>query len=175
MKRILSAHLLVIAGLFLMAAAQAEEKEGPGACRADVQKLCKGVQPGGGRIASCLKQHESEVSPGCKARIAEAKEEGKEFADACKADAESLCKGVQPGQGRVMRCLMDHKDKVSANCRSKIAEAETRHPCMKDMERLCKNVQPGEGRMAACMKQHEAQLSAECKAQHARQPGGDKK
>jgi hypothetical protein len=35
------------------------------ACRADVQRLCAGVQPGGGRIAQCLKAHVNEVSPGC--------------------------------------------------------------------------------------------------------------
>jgi hypothetical protein len=175
MKRILNSFLFVIAGLFIMTAVQAEEKERPGACRADVQKLCKGVQPGGGRIAICLKQHESELSPGCRERIAEAKEEGRELAEACKADAETLCKGVQPGQGRVMRCLAEHKDKLSGNCRAKIAEEESRHPCMKDMERLCKDVQPGEGRMAACMKQHEAQLSPECKAHHEGRHGGEKK
>jgi Cysteine rich repeat len=175
MKRIFGAYLLVMAALFITSAAQAEEKEKHEACRADVQKLCKGVQPGGGRIAACLKQHESELAPGCRERMAEARKEGKEFSEACKADAETLCKGVQPGQGRVMRCLVEHKDKLSGGCLSKISEAESHHPCMKDMERLCKGVQPGAGRMAQCMKQHEAQLSPECKARHAERNGGDKK
>ena len=175
MKRILGAYLLVIGGLSMVSAAQAEEKEGSGACRADVQKLCKGVQPGGGRIAACLKQHESEISPGCRERIAEAREEVKEIAEACKADAEALCKGVQPGQGRIMRCLGEHNDKLSSACRAKISEAQSHHPCMKDMERLCKDVQPGQGRMAECMKKHEAQLSPECKAHHAQRKGGEKK
>ena len=43
------------------------------ACEEDIHFLCAGVQPGGGRIAGCLKQNMGEVSPGCKARIAEAK------------------------------------------------------------------------------------------------------
>ena len=175
MKRILGAYLLVIGGLSMVSVAQAEEKEGSGACRADVQKLCKGVQPGGGRIAACLKQHESEISPGCRERIAEAREEVKEIAEACKADSEALCKGVQPGQGRIMRCLAEHNDKLSSACRAKISEAQSHHPCMKDMERLCKDVQPGQGRMAECMKKHEAQLSPECKAHHAQRKGGEKK
>jgi hypothetical protein len=42
------------------------------ACRQDVQTLCPGVQHGGGRIMACLKSHETEVSPGCKAAIKEA-------------------------------------------------------------------------------------------------------
>jgi hypothetical protein len=43
------------------------------ACEEDIHFLCDGIKPGGGRIAACLKQWESEVSPGCKARIAAAK------------------------------------------------------------------------------------------------------
>ena len=107
--------------------------------------------------------------------MAQARKEGKEFVEACKADTETLCKGVQPGQGRVMRCLVDHKDKLSSGCRAKISEAQTHHPCMKDMENFCKDIQPGAGRMAECMKQHEAQLSPECKARHAQKSGGGKK
>jgi hypothetical protein len=43
------------------------------ACEEDIHFLCAGIQPGGGRIAACLKQSAAEVSPGCKARLAEAK------------------------------------------------------------------------------------------------------
>jgi len=43
------------------------------ACEEDIHFLCAGIQPGGGRIAACLKQSASEVSPGCKAQIAAAK------------------------------------------------------------------------------------------------------
>jgi len=39
------------------------------ACAADVQKLCPGVQPGGGRILACLKQHKDQVSDGCKSAV----------------------------------------------------------------------------------------------------------
>jgi hypothetical protein len=42
------------------------------ACRQDVQTLCPGVQRGGGRIAECLKSHETEVSAGCKTAMKEA-------------------------------------------------------------------------------------------------------
>jgi hypothetical protein len=36
------------------------------ACIGDAQKLCAGVQPGGGRIAACLLQHKDSLSDGCK-------------------------------------------------------------------------------------------------------------
>jgi len=34
-------------------------------CKADFERLCPGVQPGGGRIVGCLKAHKEEVSIGC--------------------------------------------------------------------------------------------------------------
>ena len=39
------------------------------ACASDVQKLCSGVQPGGGRVLACLKQHKDQVSDGCKQAV----------------------------------------------------------------------------------------------------------
>jgi hypothetical protein len=42
------------------------------ACGTDIQKLCAGVQPGGGRILACLKQHKEQVSDGCKQAVAKA-------------------------------------------------------------------------------------------------------
>ena len=161
-------HLVVLFLLLSVSATQAEDNERPIGCRADVEKLCKGIQPGGGRIAMCLKQNKSRLSPGCREAIGEAKEQIKEFAEACKPDAEKLCKGVQPGKGRIARCLVEHKDQLSAGCREKIVQAQSRHPCLKDIEALCKGVQPGEGRIGQCLKQHEAELSAECKAKHPR-------
>ena len=42
------------------------------ACETDIQKLCAGVKPGGGRILVCLKQHKDQVSDGCKQAVAKA-------------------------------------------------------------------------------------------------------
>ena len=50
--------------------ARAEVKE---ACATDQEKLCKGLEPGKG-LFKCMKEHESELSEGCKAAIGEFKE-----------------------------------------------------------------------------------------------------
>ncbi|MFG1348808.1 cysteine rich repeat-containing protein [Xanthobacter autotrophicus] len=39
------------------------------ACEADVKKLCAGIQPGGGRLVQCLKEHKDEVTPPCQASL----------------------------------------------------------------------------------------------------------
>ena len=35
------------------------------ACRADAERICPGVQPGGGRLIECLKEHQDDVTIGC--------------------------------------------------------------------------------------------------------------
>lgn len=35
-------------------------------CRADFDKLCAGVRPGGGRIVACLESHAAELSAQCR-------------------------------------------------------------------------------------------------------------
>jgi hypothetical protein len=34
-------------------------------CKADAERLCAGVEPGGGRIIKCVKEHKEEMSIGC--------------------------------------------------------------------------------------------------------------
>ncbi len=48
-------------------------KEAHQACADDVQKHCKDVKPGQGRIVQCLKEHEKDLSPECKAKLTEPK------------------------------------------------------------------------------------------------------
>jgi hypothetical protein len=42
-------------------------------CKADAEKFCKGIAPGGGRILACLKSRQPELQPAC---AAEFKQEG---------------------------------------------------------------------------------------------------
>ena len=44
-------------------------------CKADVERLCPGIEPGGGRIVKCLKAHKMEVSIGCAKTIQHIKAE----------------------------------------------------------------------------------------------------
>lgn len=42
---------------------------GPRGCQADVEKLCKDVPPGQGRVFECLKSHSDQLSPECKTML----------------------------------------------------------------------------------------------------------
>jgi hypothetical protein len=56
-----------------LAAAKARYDEFANACKADAGKYCKGVTPGAGRVLSCLKGRESDLTPDCKAQFNRAK------------------------------------------------------------------------------------------------------
>jgi Golgi apparatus protein 1 len=172
MKRV----IVLAALLAAVGSVAAEEQGGPGACRADAEKLCKGIEPGQGRIAQCLKEHEAQVSGDCKAHIAKMREQMQAFNEACKADVEKSCKGVEPGQGRMMGCLRKNEANLSAPCKEQIAKMDERREhmrermhdaaeaCKGDAQQYCAKVKPGGGRVVHCLKENEAKLSAPCKA-----------
>jgi hypothetical protein len=78
------------------------------------------VKQGEGRIAGCLKQNETQLSPACKMHLAQAKEAVKEAHQACEDDIMMYCPGVQPGGGRIMECLKANKSHLSLKCKAKL-------------------------------------------------------
>jgi hypothetical protein len=85
---------LLMAALWGADPAQAADRAAAQACRADYKKLCSGVKPGDGRGAQCLKQHEAELSDGCKTAMAGAArcvEKVRQVCGAADAGARQAC------------------------------------------------------------------------------------
>lgn len=115
--------MAMLAGVFclsMVSGVSAESNAKP--CAEDVANFCKGVQPGQGRLAQCLKEHSNELSPACKENIQIKKEKFQDFVQACKADEEKLCNDVKPGAGRIIRCLKQHESELSPECKKKMEQ-----------------------------------------------------
>jgi len=108
------------------AASDAAQTPGQGPCADDVAKYCKDVQPGGGRIVRCLKQHEQELSPACKQHAAEVKKKGQEFRAACEDDVLRLCGDVKQGGGRIIKCLKQHEQELTPDCKAQMQQKRAR-------------------------------------------------
>lgn len=91
-------------------------------------------------------------------------------ASPCAADVKKFCSNVQPGAGRIKKCLEAHQAELSDACKARVQNpkpaSERQHACAADARKFCKGVRPGGGRIAQCLKDHEAELSPECKAGH---------
>jgi hypothetical protein len=91
-------------------------------CVEDIQKFCKDVSPGGGRLIACLKEHENELSAPCKKKLEEAWQKAGEANQACADDVHKFCGEVKPGQGRIVKCLQEHRNELSPECKAKLEE-----------------------------------------------------
>ncbi|HZJ55728.1 MAG TPA: cysteine rich repeat-containing protein [Myxococcaceae bacterium] len=83
-------------------------------CKADLAKLCPGVEPGHGRILACLEGKTDQLSQACKDDVSK---KLTAFYKACKADTDKLCASVERGEGRVMQCLKDNETSLSPSCK----------------------------------------------------------
>ncbi len=120
--------LAVVAGVFFLSMAgvvTAEDADQP--CVADAKKFCDDVRPGEGRVAQCMKEHEKDLSPGCKKNIVKMKEKIRDVAESCKDDAAKFCMDIEPGKGRILRCLKQHQGELSTACNEQLMFPHTRN------------------------------------------------
>ena len=159
---------MVIAAMMAVGVARAGD-----ACRADVDKLCAGVPPGGGRILACLKANQAQVSPACKQELKAVAEKAKQVGAACEGDVQQFCAGVKKGGGAILRCLASNAASLSPPCAEVVEKAreklaEFKQACGADAGRFCQGIPPGQGRILACLKSRQAELSPPCQAMMAR-------
>jgi len=96
-------------------------------------------------------------------------------AEGCKKDIETYCKGVTPGEGRVLACLYAYQDKLSNRCEYALYDAAAQlekavnaltylaNECRDDLKTYCADIKPGEGRLIQCIEKNKEKISGRCK------------
>jgi len=108
----------------LLAASVALAEPVPGkACKADLAKICPGVEPGQGRILACLEGKTDQLSQACKDDVSK---KFNALYKSCKADTEKLCPGVEMGGGKVLQCLGDNEASLSSSCKKVWGKAKSK-------------------------------------------------
>ena len=104
----------------MTAGASAQGKVDPhyksGPCSEDFKKFCARVKPGEARIANCMAEHFRELRPSCQGAITAARNKFDALAKACKGDSDKYCKGIRPGEGRILSCLKGRESDLSPAC-----------------------------------------------------------
>lgn len=98
-------------------------KNAQGACHDDIERLCKDVQPGEGRVLQCLNSHKADVSKGCASAIQDLKAQLKKLS-ACEPDVEQFCWDAPVGKGGIRQCLKKHDAELSGACKTAIAQTK---------------------------------------------------
>jgi cysteine rich repeat protein len=120
---------LLGAGALLVASPVSAQGLQPGkACKADLDKVCPGVQPGEGRILACLEGKTDQLSMACKDDVSK---KLVSFYKACKPDADKYCSTVERGEGRVMQCLRDNEAGLSKSCKKVFGAAKSKKTAAK--------------------------------------------
>jgi hypothetical protein len=96
-------------------------------------------------------------------------------ANGCKAELDTYCTDVTPGQGRVLACLYAHSDKLSGKCEYALYDAAAQleravaalsyvvNECAEDLDQLCRDVPAGQGRLLECIEKNDKKVSSRCK------------
>ena len=85
-------------------------------CAADIRKVCANVDPGGGRIIACIKEHFKDLSDVCKERLSTVAAGAK----VCREDVEKQCGSMQ-SKARKAVCIMDALSDLGDACKDAIA------------------------------------------------------
>ncbi|MEJ2173212.1 MAG: cysteine rich repeat-containing protein [Woeseiaceae bacterium] len=124
--------VLIAAGLALATQASAQDsmlEYVVGACEGDLEQYCSQVTPGEGRLLHCVAAHEDKLSGQCEYALYQAASLLEQlsvainyFAASCKTEIQSLCSGVEAGEGRILACLEDNAEQVGETCKQAIAD-----------------------------------------------------
>jgi Cysteine rich repeat len=120
--------LLAIVAMFLVSVSSAWAADNvidtvAKGCEKELTSYCKDVTPGEGRILACLYAHSDKLTGQCEYALYDAAVQLERFvaaltylANECDADLEKYCADIAIGEGRVLKCLDDNAEKISARC-----------------------------------------------------------
>jgi hypothetical protein len=119
-------------------------------CRSDYIEHCSSVPTGGTAALNCLRQNEAQLGQACRQAVAAigiggagaaaaphpapaagggtmAHGDAMEiFREDCGPDVRRLCRGMFPGGGRIIGCLVENREQLSPACRTAMMELRER-------------------------------------------------
>ena len=97
-------------------------------CARDLEKYCKDVKPGEGRVLKCYEENKEKMSAGCQAWAEMAKRMGSRVTDYCAKEIESSCSGKKGDPLGLLECLESNYVSLSYDCRVKLNEFTGSYP-----------------------------------------------
>ena len=103
-KRLFLATIVLV----MVVAAQPSPAQVQTPCNETIDKFCKDVIPGGGRIMKCLNDHRDDQSIACKDWIADQMKSVNELMMTCTEEIATLCRNEPADRAGVGYCLLEN-------------------------------------------------------------------
>ena len=98
-------------------------------CKMELEKYCKDVTPGEGRVLACLYAYGDKLSPKCEYALYDAATQLERavaalsyVANECDEDLEKYCSAVAPGEGRLLNCLDKKNKQLTKRCKQALKD-----------------------------------------------------
>jgi len=98
-------------------------------CKVELEKYCKNVTPGEGRILACLYAHGDKLSPKCEYALYDAAAQLERavaalsyVANECDEDLDKYCGAIAPGEGRLLDCLHKKDKQLTNRCKQALKD-----------------------------------------------------
>jgi hypothetical protein len=98
-------------------------------CKVELEKYCKDVTLGEGRVLACLYAYSDKLSPKCEYALYDAAAQLERaiaalsyVANECDDDLEKYCAAVAPGEGRLLNCLEKKNKQLSKRCKAALKD-----------------------------------------------------
>ncbi len=103
-------------------------------CGKELQTYCSQVTPGEGRIMACLYAYGDKISEECvdeiegvTLKIGAAVDSIQHGYEECSEDIEKFCPKIEPGQGRMYKCIKKSEAMLGQSCKSALGLLETQY------------------------------------------------
>ena len=98
-------------------------------CKVELEKYCKDVTPGEGRVLSCLYAYGDKLSAKCEYALYDAAAQLERavaalsyVANECDEDLDKYCGAVAPGEGRLLNCLEKKSKQLTKRCKEALKD-----------------------------------------------------
>lgn len=88
------------------------------------------------------------------------------FANPCQGDIQKYCAQVNAGMGKVTKCLLENKDKLTPACKKEVTDpmstSNWQNPCQKDLVDFCADMPLRGEKLSYCLLKNETKLGRSC-------------
>ena len=98
-------------------------------CKVELEKYCKDVTPGEGRVLACLYAYGDKLSAKCEYALYDAAAQLERavaalsyVANECDEDLDKYCSAVTPGEGRLLNCLEKKSKQLTKRCKEALKD-----------------------------------------------------